>query len=121
MGKKTIISILVGIFVIVFGVVAVTLWKNSQDSDKKNPVIENTQDDDEQQSEGGLQIQEDDEEAEVDSSDASGSWEDDENELPSGENTPSNNTPGDSESDEDEEGKDDENTLIDDVIWGDIF
>ena len=135
------IAILIVILLIVIGVLAVFLNKKSQHSDSKNPIVGNEQEDeDKQQSGDGLQIQEDNEKIEEDSSDASGSWEDDATGEISGEASVNEGTsdgqddnqggnagqegienetgPGE---DKDEEEKDDEDTLIDDKVWGDIF
>lgn len=126
--KKALIAILIVLLLIVIGVVGVLVSRNSQDSDGKKPIIGNEQEDEEHtQSEGGLQIQEDNEEVVEDSSDASGTWENDAAGTVSGDTQSGNDgqtgagDEADSGKNEDEEEQDDEDTLIDDIIWGDIF
>ena len=119
------------ILVIVGIILVMLLNKDTKNPELKNPGVETEQNaESDKNGEDGLQIQEDGDEVAEDSSDASGSWEDDSTDGASvGQDNNKDGSKGedaavpDNGNGNDDEGKqeEDENTLIDDKIWGDIF
>ena len=130
-GRKIIIAGLTMILVIVGIILVMLLNKDTKNPEMKNPGVETEQNaESDKNGEDGLQIQEDGDEVAEDSSDASGSWEDDSTDGASvGQDNNKDGSKGedaavpDNGNGNDDEGKqeEDENTLIDDKIWGDIF
>lgn len=130
-GRKIIIAGLTMILVIVGIILVMLLNKDTKNPELKNPGVETEQNaESDKNGEDGLQIQEDGNEVAEDSSDASGSWEDDATDGASvGQDNNKDGSKGedaavpDNGNGNDDEGKqeEDENTLIDDKIWGDIF
>lgn len=130
-GRKIIIAGLTMILVIVGIILVMLLNKDTKNPELKNPGVETEQNaESDKNGEDGLQIQEDGDEVAEDSSDASGSWEDDSTDGASvGQDNNKDGSKGedaavpDNGNGNDDEGKqeEDENTLIDDKIWGDIF
>lgn len=130
-GRKIIIAGLTMILVIVGIILVMLLNKDTKNPELKNPGVETEQNaESDKNGEDGLQIQEDGDEVAEDSSDASGSWEDDATDGASvGQDNNKDGSKGedaavpDNGNGNDDEGKqeEDENTLIDDKIWGDIF
>ena len=130
-GRKIIIAGLTMLLVIVGIILVMSLNTDTKNPELKNPGVETEQNaESDKNGEDGLQIQEDGDEVAEDSSDASGSWEDDSTDGASvGQDNNKDGSKGedaavpDNGNGNDDEGKqeEDENTLIDDKIWGDIF